>query len=296
MGGAPMGGTPGILLGSPAGTPGGRPTETPSGTHTSLTSGKHTGTPGGRPTGKGDGNHDDGGTPGKRNGAGNPPASGPGSSQTLKDLHNVRVTARDRLNIRSTPGVGKGNKIGAVAYGTVLQATGKTQKVDGILWEQVRIGGKTAWADGDWLAGARAPVGGGRLPSSVPYSRWINQAAAKYGIDPALVAAVIKQESDFDPKAVSSAGAIGLGQLMPATARELGVDPWNPQQNIDGTAHYLANMLQTFGGNVTLAIAVYNAGPGAVEQYHGVPPHAQTQQYVQLVLSNYHQYRGLEQA
>ncbi|MDD4933078.1 MAG: transglycosylase SLT domain-containing protein [Methylacidiphilaceae bacterium] len=236
----------------------------------------------------------------------------------------VKVTAHIGLNIRSTPGIKSDNKIGAAPDGTVLQATGKTKSQGGYQWDQVNLGhGKTGWMASNWLTKVNAPPtvgidqyvanstgstqgpkttmtsfvpppGRGGLPSSVPYSQDINQAAAKYGIDPALVAAVIKQESGFNPKAVSSAGAIGLGQLMPGTASGLGVNPWDPQQNIDGTAHYLANQLHAFGGNVTLAIAAYNAGPGAVQQYHGVPPYAQTQNYVQVVSANYQYYQGLE--
>lgn len=95
----------------------------------------------------------------------------------------------------------------------------------------------------------------------------------------------MQQESGGDPGARSSKGAIGLMQLMPETARELGVDPNDPQQNIIGGVRYLGQMLKRFGGNVAYALAAYNAGPRAVEEYHGVPPFAETQAYVASVLA-----------
>jgi len=106
------------------------------------------------------------------------------------------------------------------------------------------------------------------------------QAAQANGVPAALLAAVAAQESGFDPNAVSSAGAEGIMQLMPATAASLGVDPFNPAQAINGAAQLLSGYLQRYGGSIPLALAAYNAGPGAVEEYGGVPPFAQTQQYV----------------
>ncbi len=116
----------------------------------------------------------------------------------------------------------------------------------------------------------------------------IEQASAKYGIDPQLVKSVIKVESNFDPGAVSHAGAKGLMQLMDATAAELGVeDSFDAAQNINGGVAYLAQQLRRFDGDVRLALAAYNAGPGAVARYQDVPPIAETQTYVQRVLSFY---------
>ncbi|KLU60401.1 soluble lytic murein transglycosylase precursor [Peptococcaceae bacterium CEB3] len=114
----------------------------------------------------------------------------------------------------------------------------------------------------------------------------IASSAGKYGIDPALVRQVVKAESGYDSRAVSPAGAEGLMQLMPATARAYGVtDALDPAQNIDGGTHFLRDLLQRYQGNVPLALAAYNAGPGAVEKYGGIPPYAETQSYVRKILA-----------
>ena len=114
----------------------------------------------------------------------------------------------------------------------------------------------------------------------------IRITALRYGVDPALALAVAQQESGFRQSAVSPAGAVGVMQLMPKTAAWLNVDPYNEAQNIDGGVRYLSMQLKTFGGDETLALAAYNAGPGAVQQYGGVPPYAETQNFVQSVLSS----------
>ena len=109
------------------------------------------------------------------------------------------------------------------------------------------------------------------------------QAARAAGVEPELLAALVWVESRYCPRAVSPKGAIGLGQLMPQTAQELGVDPWDPQQNLWGAARYLKAMHARFG-SWPLALAAYNAGPGAVARYRGVPPYPETQRFVREVL------------
>lgn len=116
----------------------------------------------------------------------------------------------------------------------------------------------------------------------------IKSAAESAGIEEELLDALVAAESSYDPNARSSAGALGLSQLMPATAKAMGViNPFDPAENLNGGAKYLASMLQRFGGDTKLALAAYNAGPGAVEKYNGIPPYAQTQAYVQKVLALY---------
>jgi soluble lytic murein transglycosylase-like protein len=141
-------------------------------------------------------------------------------------------------------------------------------------------------------APAPAAAAAGATGGSVPYAAEIDAAAARNGIDPALLKGLIRQESGFNAAARSSAGAAGLTQLMPGTAASLGADPTNPAQAIDGGARYLRQQLDRFGGDASKALAAYNAGPGAVAKFGGVPPYAETQAYVQKVLGYADQYRG----
>ncbi|WP_426242319.1 transglycosylase SLT domain-containing protein [Nocardioides sp. LHG3406-4] len=130
-----------------------------------------------------------------------------------------------------------------------------------------------------------ASVSGGGVPSFVPYADAFNTAGRTYGIDPMLLSAVARQESGFDAAAVSSAGAQGLMQLMPATAKGLGVtDPFDPTQSVAGAARLLKDLMSRFG-STELALAAYNAGPGAVLKYDGVPPYAETQNYVRSIMT-----------
>lgn len=137
-----------------------------------------------------------------------------------------------------------------------------------------------------------ASVSGGTQGTSGSYDAMIGQAAARNGVDPAVLHGLIQQESGFDPNATSSAGAMGLTQLMPGTASSLGVaNPLNPAESIEGGARYLSQMQREFAGNTEAALAAYNAGPGAVRQYGGVPPYAETQSYVSKVLGYAEAYR-----
>lgn len=141
-------------------------------------------------------------------------------------------------------------------------------------------GGPAATAAGPAAEALMRPASlGGAAAAGVPYAGLFQQATAKYGLPPALLAAVAKVESGYDPAAVSPAGARGLMQIMPGTAADLGVDPLVPAQAVDGAARLLSRHLDTFG-SLPLALAAYNAGPGAVRRYGGVPPYAETQAYV----------------
>lgn len=123
------------------------------------------------------------------------------------------------------------------------------------------------------------------------YQQEITTAAQHHQLDPALLRAVIHAESAFNPKALSKSGAAGLMQLMPDTATEVGVkNVWHQQQNIQGGASYLSSLLKRYKGDIKLAMAAYNAGPGAVDKHQGIPPFAETQTYVervQLLFSRY---------
>lgn len=116
----------------------------------------------------------------------------------------------------------------------------------------------------------------------------IDDTSAKYGVDAKLIKALVKQESGFNPTAKSKAGALGLMQLMPSTAKGLGVkDPLDAKQNIEGGVKYVKSLLNRFDGNIILALAAYNAGPNAVKKYNGIPPYKETQNYVKSILKNY---------
>jgi len=125
-----------------------------------------------------------------------------------------------------------------------------------------------------------------KAPSA--FSELIDRAASMHGVDARLVAAVAQRESAWNPLAVSARGACGLMQLMPATARTLGVtDIFDPAQNVNAGARYLKSLLDTFGGDIDRALAAYNAGPGAVQRYGGVPPFAETRAYVKSIRAAY---------
>ena len=138
--------------------------------------------------------------------------------------------------------------------------------------------------DGTWIA---------KLPTAgQAWATEIERAATTAGLDPRLLAAMVWQESGFRPDAVSHSGAIGLAQLMPGTADGLEVDPWDPVQNLDGGARYLAWTIREFG-STELGLAAYNAGPGRVREAGGIPNIAETQAYVPRVLDYYRQLGGV---
>lgn len=153
---------------------------------------------------------------------------------------------------------------------------------------QGAIGG--AGQDG---AGSFMPVipgqGGTEISKGIPagLKSLIQSAAMSNGLDPALLASLVKQESGFDPQSRSRAGAMGLTQLMPGTAAELGVSsPFDPAQNLNGGARYLKGLIGKFG-SIPLALAAYNAGPGAVSRFGGIPPYAETKNYVKSIMAMY---------
>jgi len=154
-------------------------------------------------------------------------------------------------------------------------------------------GGVSQWGD---MTGA---TGYATQPSNTPYTGKesnfadiIKDASKTYGVDEDLIRAVIRQESSFNPNARSHCGAMGLMQLMPGTAGDLGVtNAYDPRENVMGGTKYLRSLLDRFDGNVPKALAGYNAGPGAVKKYGGVPPFAETQNYVKNITGMYEDYK-----
>jgi soluble lytic murein transglycosylase-like protein len=137
---------------------------------------------------------------------------------------------------------------------------------------------------------------GSHQKDAARYSRYnslIGEAARLYQLPESFIRAVMRVESDFNPTVVSRAGAMGLMQLMPRTARSMGVaDPFDARQNIHGGARYLRILANRFKGDLVLTVAAYNAGEGAVEKYNGIPPYKETQRYVRRVLKHYYAYRA----
>jgi hypothetical protein len=172
--------------------------------------------------------------------------------------------------------IGNGKMIAAPQEGesVKVQDVGTPTVIRRILPEQTTA---TASAPGAALAG-------------VPYADLFSRAASRYGVDPSVLAAMASQESGFNSQAVSPAGAQGLMQFMPATAKGLGVNALDPTSAIDGAARYLSSLTKQFG-STDLALAAYNAGPGTVSRYGGVPPYSETQNYVRSVMSKAEAYR-----
>jgi soluble lytic murein transglycosylase len=129
-------------------------------------------------------------------------------------------------------------------------------------------------------------------PTETSLDRMIASAARRFRVDRALVKAVVASESNFEIRAVSRVGALGLMQLMPQTAREMNVTaPFDPRENLKGGVRYLREMLDRYG-DLTLALAAYNAGPSAVDRHGGIPPYRETEEYVTRVLGHFRRYRG----
>jgi hypothetical protein len=163
----------------------------------------------------------------------------------------------------SLPGL---ENTGKTSVNAVVGAKGDSKKLLELLYQQMKM----------------EPVKDGDVDES------ISDASSTTGVDSDLIRAVISQESEFNPAAVSNTGAMGLMQLMPETAQQLGVsNPFDVKQNVNGGSKYLKDMLQRYGGDLNRALAAYNAGPAAVDRYNGVPPYAETQDYVRQVLRKY---------
>lgn len=158
---------------------------------------------------------------------------------------------------------------------------------------QPSVGGSSFASMVSTAMDAVPPARGGAAPIAPAHiDRLVGANANAWGVDPALVKAIIANESGFDPAATSKTGAQGLMQLEPGTAAGLGVsNAYDPAQNISGGTRYIRGLLDRFHGDLRLAVAAYNAGPGAVEKYGGVPPYAETQAYVENVLGSYQKYK-----
>lgn len=183
--------------------------------------------------------------------------------------------------------------IAVLANGHTMKVTGVRQE-QGMVWLALKDGGEIALPAGDVRGVVADEVLDEVLeeiaaaPAGSDITALATAAARRHGLDPALVLAVVKVESAFRPQAVSPKGAQGLMQLMPPTARDLGVeDAFDPEQNLDGGARYLRQLLIRYKGDVKRALAAYNAGPGAVDRHKGIPPYRETRQYVRRVLDQY---------
>lgn len=205
---------------------------------------------------------------------------------------NTRVAGgfAESLRVAQADAAADGVSSGNAVYTVKATATPSTTAADlvpvGILGTPIVRNGAfvTSPVSGSWT---------GRLPASAgKFVDTIESAAAHAGLDPRLLAAMVWQESGFDPAAISSSGAIGLSQLMPATAEGLGVDPWNTTENLDGGARYLAWAIEEFG-SIELGLAAYNAGPTRVREAGGIPEIPETRAYVPRVLDYYRQLGGV---
>ena len=207
-----------------------------------------------------------------------------GQANTLKRYAQVNnyingVPAQaDMAKLKEMGGLPSSDKV--QSFDKVLQSTAKTQ-----FGTLLRNNGIRS-VDAQLYANPNVSIS--KRTTRAEINSMIEDASAKYGVDSKLIKALVQQESGFNPNAKSKAGALGLMQLMPSTAKGLGVtDPMNPKQNIEGGVKYFKSMLDRFHGNTILALAAYNAGPNAVSKYDGVPPYKETQNYVKSILKNY---------
>ncbi|MDE2303209.1 MAG: lytic transglycosylase domain-containing protein [Sphingomonadales bacterium] len=169
---------------------------------------------------------------------------------------------------------------GALVLAAPVAARGEVMEITGNGWHWVSA------APARPVAGPVAPATGAAMPMVPP--RWrpmVSRLAERYDLSPAIIAALVWQESRWHEQALSPSGARGLAQLMPATARALGADARDPAANIDAGARYLHLLVGAFGGDIEKALAAYNAGPGRVERAGGVPPIAETRAYVAAILT-----------
>ena len=185
------------------------------------------------------------------------------------------------------------NRIKARSYGQVDVKAAQKAYTDNTPPENMDAAGLKAGAPGalpkSVQSDIRPETSGQQASHRQNIDACIEKAARKYNVDKSLIAGIVRAESAFQPDAVSAAGAQGLMQLMPGTARELGVDdPFDIQQNIDGGVRYFRQMMDRFDGDVKLALAAYNAGPGTVRRYDGIPPYAETRHYVAKVMKFAH--------
>ena len=184
----------------------------------------------------------------------------------------------------------KAQQTDKTGFGTLIKNPSETVKAK-ILGSAGKFGSLTGLGNISALTTASASTSIPEVSRNAPKAQIlavIDKVAKKHGVDQKLVRALVRQESGFNPNATSHCGAQGLMQLMPATAKGLGVtDAYNPVQNVEGGVKYLKGLLNKYNGNVILALAAYNAGPGAVDKYGNVPPYKETQNYVKSILANY---------
>jgi len=184
---------------------------------------------------------------------------------------------------RSSETAGSSSSSNSLLFATLLQAAlGGGTSASQVLTSYWKDLPTTAMVNGYQFASVSQTKGD--IPGSL--NNVIYSMAQKYGVDPNLIQQVVKAESGYNSNATSQAGAMGLMQLMPGTAASYGVqNAYDPTQNLDGGTHFLKDLLDRFQGSIPLSLAAYNAGPGAVEKYNGVPPYKETQAYVQKIMA-----------